>query len=150
MITAVQIGCGELPPLAPPQSSRHQADESEDLTTQFTTVWTPTTRPRRSCATSPPIRAIVPDPDAQGLRAYVTGEAAFAADQAAALEGIDETLLAVTLVLILLLLLYLPLPGARARAAVRRRHRLPRRRRHRLRAARRPAPSRRPARPRRS
>ena len=50
-------------------------------------------------------RAIVPDPDAPGLRAYVTGEAAFAADQAAALEGIDETLLAVTLVLILVLLL---------------------------------------------
>ena len=51
------------------------------------------------------IRAIVPDPDAQGLRAYVTGEAAFAADQSAAFEGIDETLLAVTLVLVLVLLL---------------------------------------------
>ena len=47
------------------------------------------------------MRAIVPDPDADGLRAYVTGEAGFAADQAAALEGIDETLLAVTLVLVL-------------------------------------------------
>ena len=45
------------------------------------------------------IRDIVPDD------AYVTGEAGFAADQAAALEGIDETLLTVTLVLLLVLLL---------------------------------------------
>ena len=37
--------------------------------------------------------------------AYVTGEAGFAADQAAALEGIDETLLVATLVLVLVLLL---------------------------------------------
>ena len=35
----------------------------------------------------------------------MTGEAGFAADQSAALEGIDETLLIVTLVLVLVLLL---------------------------------------------
>ena len=34
----------------------------------------------------------------------MTGEAGFAADQAAALEGIDETLLAVTLALVIVLL----------------------------------------------
>ena len=50
------------------------------------------------------MRAIVPEPTAS-LAAYVTGEAAFAADQSAALEGIDETLLAVTLALVLVLLL---------------------------------------------
>ena len=51
------------------------------------------------------MRDIIPPPDGKGLRAYVTGEAGFAADQSAALEGIDETLLAVTLVLVLVLLL---------------------------------------------
>ena len=50
------------------------------------------------------MRATVPDPDTDGLRAFVTGEAGFAADQAAALEGIDETLLAVTLALVIVLL----------------------------------------------
>ena len=35
----------------------------------------------------------------------MTGEAAFAADQSAAFEGIDETLLAITAALILVLLL---------------------------------------------
>ena len=44
------------------------------------------------------IRAIVPPPagDATGLRAYVTGEAGFEADRSAAVKGIDETLLLVT------------------------------------------------------
>jgi putative drug exporter of the RND superfamily len=45
------------------------------------------------------MREVIPD------WAYVTGEAGFAADQAAALEGIDETLLIATLVLVLVLLL---------------------------------------------
>ena len=52
----------------------------------------------RRCARSCPTRT------ATGLRAYVTGEAGFAADQSAALEGIDETLLAVTLALVIVLL----------------------------------------------
>jgi RND superfamily putative drug exporter len=53
------------------------------------------------------IRAVVPPPagDRTGLRAYVTGEAGFEADRSAAVEGIDETLLAVTLVALLALLL---------------------------------------------
>ena len=53
------------------------------------------------------IRAIVPPPegDPSGLRAYVTGEAGFEADRSAAVEGIDETLLGVTVVVLLLLLL---------------------------------------------
>jgi putative drug exporter of the RND superfamily len=53
------------------------------------------------------IRSVVPPPegDRTGLRAYVTGEAGFEADRSAAVEGIDETLLAVTGVALLLLLL---------------------------------------------
>ncbi len=52
------------------------------------------------------IRAVVPSPAGEGgLRAYVTGEAGFEADRSAAVEGIDETLLAVTVVALLVLLL---------------------------------------------
>ena len=53
------------------------------------------------------IRRIAPPPggDASGLRAYVTGEAGFEADRSAAVEGIDETLLLVTVAVLLVLLL---------------------------------------------
>jgi len=53
------------------------------------------------------IRSVVPPPtgDRTGLRAYVTGEAGFEADRSKAVEGIDETLLAVTVVVLLALLL---------------------------------------------
>jgi RND superfamily putative drug exporter len=104
VLTPVQLPCGEVPPLMPPQSAG-LTSEAQDQTTQFTTVWTGDDATEAVVRDVAAIRAVVPDPDAGGLRAYVTGEAAFAADQAAALEGIDETLLAVTLVLILVLLL---------------------------------------------
>jgi hypothetical protein len=39
VITPVQLPCGELPPIAPPQSSPIKAI-SEDQTTQLVTVWT--------------------------------------------------------------------------------------------------------------
>ena len=53
------------------------------------------------------IRAAVPPPagDETGLRAYVTGEAGFDADRSAAVEGIDDTLLLVTVAVLLALLL---------------------------------------------
>ena len=53
------------------------------------------------------IRPIVPPPegDETGLRAYVTGEAGFDADRSAAVEGIDDTLLLVTVAVLLALLL---------------------------------------------
>ena len=53
------------------------------------------------------IRDVVPPPegDATGLRAWVTGEAGFEADRSAAVEGIDETLLLVTVAVLLVLLL---------------------------------------------
>jgi len=53
------------------------------------------------------IRSIVPPPTGgeSGLRAYVTGEAGFDADRSAAVEGIDDTLLLVTVAVLLALLL---------------------------------------------
>ena len=90
------------------------------------------------------MRAIVPT-DARPA-AYVTGEAGFAADQSAALEGIDETLLVVTLALVIVLLLLIyrsPIVALVPR--VRRRDRLHRRRGARLRGRQgRPLPGHRP------
>ena len=53
------------------------------------------------------IRAVVPTPqgDETGLRAFVTGEAGYDADRSAAVEGIDDTLLVVTVAVLLVLLL---------------------------------------------
>lgn len=68
----------------------------------------------RDDATAPVVEAVtalrerVPAADGDGLRAYVTGSAGFDADRSEAVEGIDETLLIVTvgLVLVLLLVIY--------------------------------------------
>jgi RND superfamily putative drug exporter len=97
-------GCGELPSITYAQSSPIKPTVP-DLSTQLSTVWTKDDATETVVRDVQRIRDIVPDPDGPGLRAYVTGEAGFAADQAAALEGIDETLLAVTLALVLVLLL---------------------------------------------
>jgi putative drug exporter of the RND superfamily len=53
------------------------------------------------------IRMVAPPPegDEGGLAAYVTGEAGFEADRSEAVQGIDETLLAVTVAVLLVLLL---------------------------------------------
>src|SRR3954451_17521885 len=51
------------------------------------------------------LRKIVPRPGASPVGAYVTGEAAFNADRAVAVQGIDGTLLAITGVLVLVLML---------------------------------------------
>jgi RND superfamily putative drug exporter len=51
------------------------------------------------------LRSLVPGPDDRPLSAYVTGPAAFDADRALAVEGIDGTLLAITGVLVLVLML---------------------------------------------
>ncbi|WP_084284675.1 MMPL family transporter [Solirubrobacter soli] len=51
------------------------------------------------------IRAIAPKPTAEPLRSFVTGPAGFDADRSAAVEGIDGTLLTITMVLVLALML---------------------------------------------
>src|SRR5215207_5046976 len=77
VITPVQIGCGDLPPLSPPQSSTIKS-ASEDLSTQFTTVWTRDDATDVVARDVAAMREIVPGLDARGLRTYVTGEAGFA------------------------------------------------------------------------
>jgi RND superfamily putative drug exporter len=54
------------------------------------------------------IRKALPPPHASPMGAYVTGQAAFDADRALAVQGIDGTLLAITgiLVLVLMLIIY--------------------------------------------
>ncbi len=51
------------------------------------------------------IRRIVPGPGGDPLRSYVTGPAGFDADRSEAVEGIDGTLLAITVALVLVLML---------------------------------------------
>ena len=51
------------------------------------------------------IRALLPGPDGDPVRSYVTGAAGFDADRSAAVEGLDGTLLAITGALVLVLTL---------------------------------------------
>src|SRR4051794_18152414 len=51
------------------------------------------------------LRAALPGPHGDPLASYVTGQAAFDADRATAVEGIDGTLLAITMTLVLVLML---------------------------------------------
>src|SRR3954471_21917696 len=97
--TAVQLGCGTAPKITYQQSSPIK-DTSQDGTTRLTTVWT------KDDATETVVRDVGLMRDITGHDGvYVTGEAGFSADQSLALEGIDETLLIVTLLLVLVLLL---------------------------------------------
>src|SRR4051794_5787955 len=97
--TAVQLGCGSAPKITYQQSSPIK-DTSPDGKTHLTTVWT------KDDATETVVRDVGTIRDTVGHHGvYVTGEAGFSADQSLALEGIDETLLIVTLILVLALLL---------------------------------------------
>ena len=95
VITRQNLACGELPQITYQPSSPIKP-YSEDQTTQISTVWT------ADDATESVVRDVAAIRDAvrpaPGVKAFVTGEAGFAADQSKALEGIDQTLLAVTLV----------------------------------------------------
>ena len=51
------------------------------------------------------LRSLLPGPDGDPLQSFVTGEAGFDADRATAVEGIDGTLLAITMALVLVLML---------------------------------------------
>ena len=94
----MQLACGkDLPPIAPQQSSVIKA-VSEDQTTQLVTAWTSQDATETVSRDVKAMRATVSD------KAFVTGEAGFSADQTAALEGIDTTLLIVTLALVIVLL----------------------------------------------
>src|ERR1700754_1741792 len=104
VITPFGMPCGDLSESIAP-ASPPVGPVSTDNTPARVTVQTSDDAPDAVVRDVATIRALVPDPDADGLRAYVTGQTAFAADQSASFEGIDETLLAITAVLILVLLL---------------------------------------------
>ena len=103
--TATLLACGETDPLdlSPGPSLLVASDNSVALAS---VLMTDDSTPAAVQAAEA-IREIVPPPsgDETGLRAYVTGEVGFEADRSEAVEGIDETLLAVTVVVLLLLLL---------------------------------------------
>ena len=65
VITPIQLGCGELPPITLPQSSTIKAT-SEDQTTQLTTVWTRDDATETVVRDVAAMRAVVPDPDGAG------------------------------------------------------------------------------------
>jgi RND superfamily putative drug exporter len=103
--TPFLLACGETDPLdlSPGPSLLQSPDFSVVL---GSALMTNESTPVAEAAVAA-IRGIVPSPDgdAAGLRAYVTGEAGFEADRSEAVQGIDETLLAVTVAVLLLLLL---------------------------------------------
>lgn len=103
--TPFALACGETDPLdiGPGRSLLVSPDGSVQLSSVLMSDdSTPTVE-----AAVAAIRAVVPGPDgdATGLRAYVTGEAGYEADRTAAVEGIDDTLLLVTVGVLLVLLL---------------------------------------------
>src|SRR3954454_23106636 len=51
------------------------------------------------------LRSLLPGPNGSPLQSFVTGQAGFDADRATAVEGIDGTLLAITMALVLVLML---------------------------------------------
>jgi RND superfamily putative drug exporter len=107
VITPWELACGDLSESSSPATPA-TGPISEDGTTALVTVQTTDDATDRVTANIATLRALMPDPDAHGLRGYVTGRAGFEADQSLALEGIDQTLLAITvgLVLVLLLIVY--------------------------------------------
>jgi putative drug exporter of the RND superfamily len=103
--TPYQLACGEADPLdiGPGRSLLSSPDNSVILSS---VLLVDDSTPAAEQAVEA-IRAVVPpaDGDHTGLRAFVTGRAGFEADRSAAVKGIDETLLAVTVAVLLLLLL---------------------------------------------
>ncbi len=103
--TPYQLACGEADPLdlSPGPSLLRSPDGSVILSS---VLLTDDSTPAAEQAVDA-IRAVVPpaDGDSTGLRAYVTGRAGFDADRSAAVTGIDETLLVVTMLVLAVLLL---------------------------------------------
>jgi RND superfamily putative drug exporter len=103
--TPFALVCGDTDPLdtSPGPSLLVSGDRSVQLSS---VLMSDDSTPTAEAAVAA-IRAIVPGPegDATGLRSYVTGEAGYEADRSAAVEGIDETLLLVTVGVLLVLLL---------------------------------------------
>jgi RND superfamily putative drug exporter len=103
VITAYQMACGEMGGGLEPETG--PATVSADGSTMLVTVETTNEDTAQVVADIATLRKLVPDSDAEGLSAYVTGPAAFTADASEAFEGIDRLLLAITMALVLVALL---------------------------------------------
>ena len=103
VVTAYGMPCGEMGDNLAPESGPPLL--SDDGSTMLVTVETTNEATAQVVSDVAALRAAVPDPDASGLSAYVTGPAAFTADAGEAFEGIDQLLLAVTMALVLVALL---------------------------------------------
>ncbi len=103
VVTAYGMACGEMSAGLEPETG--PALVSADGSTMLVTVETTNEDTARVVADVATLRTLVPDPEAGGLSAYVTGPAAFTADASEAFEGIDQLLLAITMALVLVALL---------------------------------------------
>ena len=103
IVTPSGVACGELGADLAPETPPSQV--SGDGRTALATVATTNEDTAVVVEHVATLRARLPGPDAPGLQTRVTGEAGFTADASEAFEGIDRTLLAITLLLVLVLLL---------------------------------------------
>ena len=101
IVTPYGIACGELGESLAPETP--PSPVSADGSTALVTVDTKNEDTAVVVEDVATLRERLGSPD--GLRTYITGEAGFTADASEAFEGIDQTLLAITLVLVLGLLL---------------------------------------------
>jgi putative drug exporter of the RND superfamily len=101
VITPSGVACGTLDESLAPETP--PAQRSQDGSTALVSVATTDEATDAVVRDVNTLRERLPERD--GLRAYVTGEAGFTADGSEAFEGIDQTLLAITLALVLVLLL---------------------------------------------
>jgi putative drug exporter of the RND superfamily len=101
VVTPYGIACGESVDSAAPETPPPVV--SEDGSTALVSVDTTSEDTADVVRDVAALRRVLADRD--GLETFVTGEAGFTADASEAFEGIDQTLLAITLVLVLVILL---------------------------------------------
>ena len=103
VVTPRGVACGDLDASLAPESGPAQV--SEDGSNALVTIATTDEDTSVVVENVLTLRDRLPGPDAAGLQSRVTGEAGFTADASEAYEGIDRTLLSITLLLVLVLLL---------------------------------------------
>jgi RND superfamily putative drug exporter len=101
VVTPYGIACGEAADTAAPETPPPTV--STDNSTALVSVDTTSENTADVVEDVATLRRVLPDRD--GLQTIVTGEGGFTADASEAFEGIDQTLLAITLVLVLVILL---------------------------------------------
>src|SRR4051812_1115943 len=98
--------CGELGHVLAPQDGPSPFSNDDPPSTVLFSVVNGRDDTESVAADVATLRKLLPGPDADGLRTYVTGPAGFDADRSAAVEGLDGRLLAITGLLVLALMLW--------------------------------------------